>query len=95
MRKMMTKEVTKTIVKLGKLEMVEGSPQAVMLPDEVILGNVSVEKAQRILNKKFETPVTIFGVSADTEVYEMAVEDFIKVATIKTEEVEEEVESEE
>lgn len=83
MRKMMTKEVTKTNVKVGKLEMVDGQPQAVALPDEIILGNVSLEKAQKQLNKKYGEPVTVFSVEPDTTIYEMAVEDFIAHATIK------------
>lgn len=83
MRKMMTKEVTKTTVKVGKLEMVDGQPKAVQLPNEVLLGNVSMEKAQRKLNKKFGEPVTVFSVEADTTVYEMPVEQFIEIASVK------------
>lgn len=83
MRKMMSREVTKTTVKVGKLEMVDGQPQAVTLPDEVLLGNVSLEKAQKQLNKKYGEPVTVFEVIPDTTVYEMPVEEFIKYATVK------------
>lgn len=81
-RKMMTKEVTTTTVKLGKIEMVDGSPSVVTLPDEVILGNCSPEKAQKLMNKKHGV-VTVFEVIADTKVYEMDVTEFIKVATLK------------
>lgn len=83
MRKMMTKEVTKTTLKLAKMEMVDGQPQAIALPDEVLLGNVSLEKAQKEMNKKYGEPVTVFEVSPDTQVYELEVEEFIKVARIK------------
>lgn len=86
MRKMMTKEVTKTTVKVAKMVVENGVPVAQPLEDEVILGNVNLEKAQKIVNKKYEEPVTVFEVIADTEVYEMPVEDFIKLATIKVEE---------
>lgn len=79
----MTKEVTKTTVKVAKMEMVEGNPQAVTLPDEILLGNVSLEKAQKDVNKKYGHPVTVFGVEADTTIYEMPVEEFIKYASIK------------
>lgn len=82
-RKMMTREITKTSVSVGKLEMVDGSPVAVMLPNEVFIGNVSQEKAQRELNKKYGEPVTVFELNTVTETYEMAVEDFLSVATIK------------
>lgn len=79
----MTKEVTQTTVKLAKMIMENGTPKAIELPDEVLLGNVSLEKAQRLMNKKYEKPVTVFAVQPETKVYEMKVEDFIKVATLK------------
>ena len=89
MRKMLTKEVTSTTIKLAQLTMVEGKPEAVTLPDEIILGNVSMEKAQQIVNKKLGAGVTVFSVEADTKTYEMSVEDFIKVASLKVEEIQE------
>lgn len=81
-RKTMTKEVTKTTIKLGKIEMVEGTPKAVNLPDEIVLGNCSPEKAQKLMNKKHGV-VTVFEVVPKTQVYEMDVMEFIKVATLK------------
>lgn len=79
----MTKEVTKTTVKIAKMELVDGSPQAIQMEDEVLLGNVSLEKAQKEVSKKHGNNVTVFGVEADTVVYEMPVEDFISYATVK------------
>lgn len=79
----MTKEVTKTTVKLAKMEVVDGIPQAVSLPDEILLGNVSMEKAQKEMNKKFGEPVTVFSVEPDTTIYELPVEEFIEIARIK------------
>jgi Histone-like Protein p6 len=86
-RKMMTKEVTFTTVKLAKLEVVDGQPVIVHLPDETLIGNISPEHAQRLLNKKHGVPVTIFEVTADTTVYEMPVEEFIKLAKVKEEQL--------
>lgn len=88
MRKYMTKEVTKTTVKIARMEIVDGLPQAVTLPDEILLGNVSEEKAQKELRRKYDFPVTVFAVQPETEVYEMSVEDFLKHATLKVEEPE-------
>lgn len=82
-RKMMTKEVTKTVVKIGKLEMVDGQPQATQLPDETLIGNVNMEKAQKLMNEKYNEHVTVFTVEPDTTVYEMEVEEFIKLASVK------------
>lgn len=82
-RKYMTKEVTQTIVKSAIVEMVEGEPKAVELPDEIILGNVSMSHAQTVLNRKYKRPVTIFALEPETKVYEMEVEEFIKLARLK------------
>jgi len=82
MRKTMKKEVTITTCAIAKMEMVDGKPIAIELPKEVLLGNVTLEKAQQQLNKKLGFSVTVFEVQADTQTYEMDVEEFIKVATI-------------
>jgi hypothetical protein len=84
-RKMMQREVTTTFVKVAMIEVVDGEPKMVTLPEEELVGNVSMEHAQRILNKKFGQPVTILEVFADTKVYEMPLEDFIKHAKVKEE----------
>lgn len=83
MRKMMQREVTHTTIKSGVLELVNGEAKAVSLPDEVVIGNITMEKAQKIMNKKQGIPVTIFEVLPETDVYEMPIEEFIKVAAIK------------
>ena len=86
-RKMMQREVTSTTVRLAKIDVVNGEPKMVHLPEEVFVGNVSMEHAQRLLNKKYGSPVTILELETDTQVYEMAVEDFIKHATLRQESV--------
>jgi hypothetical protein len=83
MRKVMSKEVTSTTVKIAKMEMVGDQPQAKWLPDEVLLGNVNLEKAQKEVTKKHGQGVTVFEVTADTKVYEMEVEKFIELASVK------------
>lgn len=82
LRKMMQKEITKTNVKLAKMDLQDGQPVAIPLPDETLLGNVSLEKAQKEMSKKHQG-ATVFSVEPDTVTYEMSVEDFIKHATIK------------
>ena len=86
-RKMMTKEVTTTTVKIGKIEMINGTPNVVMLPEEKINGNAALEKAQKLMNKKHGV-VTVFEVVPETQVYEMEVMEFIKVASLKNTEKE-------
>jgi hypothetical protein len=84
-RKMMQREVTTTFVKVAMIEVVEGEPKMVTLPEEELVGNVSMEQAQKTLNKKFGQPVTILELFADTKMYEMPVDEFIQHATIKEE----------
>ena len=80
---MMTKEVTKTTVKAGKIVVIDGLPQVEMLGEEILLGNVNMEKAQKEVQKKHDEQITVFEVSPDTTVYEMPVEEFIKHASVK------------
>lgn len=87
-RRMMSRQVTKTVVKVAKMEIQGGKPVAIELPDEIMLGNVKVDRAQRVLDKKYEESVTVLAVLPETQTYEMLVEDFIQVATVVTEDKE-------
>lgn len=83
MRKKMTKEVTKTTIKIAKVQNVDGQLTTEQLDDIIMIGNVSAEKAQKHVHKELGTNATVFGVEVSTEVYEMDVEEFIKHATLK------------
>jgi hypothetical protein len=83
MRKLMTKEVTSTIVKVAKIDMVEGSAQVVELPSIILLGNVDLEKAQKVVAKQLGAGVSVLSVEADTKVYELEVTEFIKIARLR------------
>ena len=85
-RKYITREITKTTVKVARMEVQDGKPVAVPMEDETIVGNVSVEQAQRQIKKKLGDGVTVFGVQANTEKYKMAVADFLQLATLVTDE---------
>ena len=63
-----------------------GLPVAEVLPDMILIGNVSQEKAQKIVAKEHGSNVTVFGVEPSTETYVMDVEEFIKHARLKTDE---------
>lgn len=86
MRKTMTKEVTKTIVKVTEVKNVDGQPVAERLEDVTMLGNVSMERAQREIAKQFAgRNVTVFDVETNTVTYEMPVQEFIELAHVKEE----------
>lgn len=80
----MQREVTKTTVKAAIMKVVDGSPVAEPIEDINLLGNVSLEKAQKEVNK-LHKGATVFNVEVDTQIYEMPVEEFIQLATIKEE----------
>lgn len=82
-RRMIEREVTFTTVKVSKMVIEDGRPKAITLPNEVIIGNATMEQAQRIVNKRYGEPVTVFECQAQTQTYEMPVEEFIKTATVK------------
>ena len=78
----MTREVTSTTVKVAKIDMVEGLPTAVELEPIKLLGNVGLEKAQKLASKQYGTGVTVLAVEPETQVYKLAVTDFLAVATL-------------
>ena len=79
----MTKEITLTEVVLARMGRKDGKSFAEDLPSEKLLGNVSFGKAQERMREKYGEGTIVFEVHTQTIVYEMAVEDFIKVATIR------------
>ncbi len=82
MRKLMTKQVTKTTIKSAQMKLVDGSPTAIELPDEVVLGNLNHARSQKHIDSIHDN-ATVLDVNVERVVYEMEVEEFIKYATIK------------
>lgn len=84
MRKMMTKEVTFTTINACYIEVgKDGTPEMVTMAPIQIMGTISNAKAQKMLNDETGRNVTITSMVEETNVYEMEVEEFIKVASIK------------
>jgi hypothetical protein len=82
-RKMLTREVTHTTVKLGRIVKENDQPVLKPLEDQTMIGNVDVAKAQKELSKHYDFPVTVFEVHPQTEQREMPLEDFIKHSKVK------------
>jgi hypothetical protein len=83
MRKMMTKEVTSTVVKVARIEVEQGEPKLVELEPVILLGNIDSEKAQKIVAKQYGLGVTVLSVEADTKIYELEVAEFIQIARLR------------
>ena len=82
MRKYMTKVVTQTVAKCAKMEISEqGNPIAVPMEDITLIGNYPLDRAQREVKKEYGDNVVVLSVKATTMKYEMAVDDFILLAT--------------
>ena len=64
------------------MELIDNTPTATELPNERLLGTISLEKAQKLMNK-YDKHITVFEVENITEVYEMDINLFIKTATLK------------
>lgn len=97
MRKFMTKDVTVTIVKVANIGIDEnGLPKVEGIETVEILGELNKEKATKKYTKAGGTK-TVFNVTTETRTYKMEVTEFIKVATLATDDdnVEEEDEEEE
>lgn len=90
MRKMMSKEVQFTTIQYATMEVVAGQPKAIIQPERIEIGKVTMEKAQKLIHEEVGINATVLKVTASSKVFEMKVEDFIKYATEKTDDSEEE-----
>ena len=88
-RQMLERKVTRTTVKSAHIKLQDGRPVAIEVPDQVFLGNVRLERAQRLIDQKFEgKSVTVLEVTPETLTYVLPVEKFIELATVKVEDEE-------
>ena len=93
MAKMMQREITKTTVNVAKMVMVDGEVQVEQLPSETFVGNLTMEQAQWRMKRKYKgEPVQVVSVEPNTEVYELPVEKFLEVATVRVEKEEDQEE---
>lgn len=91
----MTKEVTFTTVFMASMEINEdGLPQVVQQAPVKMLGEITKEKAQKIINKKQEKAqgeaVTVYKVETEKQIYRMKVTDFINSPLVEIVETEDE-----
>jgi hypothetical protein len=85
-RHFINREITITTVTCAKMNLVEGNPVAEPLEDVILVGNVTLEKANREVKKIHGEGASAFTVQANTHKYRIATEEFIKHAEIVTEE---------
>jgi hypothetical protein len=84
MRKTMSKEITTTTLKLGKIKVLDGTPIVEQLPDETLIGTPNDKLIGRMMSKKHGAGITVYSKEVNKLVYEMSIDDFIKYGTLKT-----------
>jgi hypothetical protein len=83
MRKTMSKEITTTTLKLGKIKVLDGTPIVEQLPDETLIGTPNDKLIGRMMFKKHGAGITVYSKETNKLVYEMSIDDFIKYGKLK------------
>lgn len=87
-RHFINREITTTKVTAAKMTMVDGLVTTEQLEGITLVGNVSLEKANKEVKKIYGEGATAFSVEANTHKYRIATDVFVKHAEIVTEEQE-------
>lgn len=82
MRKDIIREVTSTVVSLAKVTKVDGAIETENLEDEVLVGSITLDRAQKDMVKKHGVGTMVLNVEPKTEHYKMPVTDFMKYGTL-------------
>lgn len=81
-RHFINREITTTKVTAAKMSMVDGMVTTEQLENIILIGNVSLEKANKEVKEKYGEGATAFTVHANTHKYRVPTEVFIKHAEI-------------
>lgn len=87
-RHYINREITVTKVTAAKMNLVEGAPVAEQLEPITLVGNLSLEKANKEVKKIYGDGATAFTVEANTHKYRIPTDVFIQHAEVVTEEQE-------
>ena len=86
MRKMVQREITHTKVNLARMVLKDGEVSAELLEPVTLVGNLSVEQAQREINKREEfkgQTAQVVGVEPNTQLYQLPLDVFLELGTVK------------
>jgi hypothetical protein len=87
-RYFVNREITITKVTAARMTMVDGAVNTEQLEDVILVGNVSLEKANKEVKKIYGEGTTAFTVQPNTHKYRIATDVFVKHAEIVTEDQE-------
>lgn len=81
MRRYTTKEVTFTRFDVAKIVVDNGTPFVEQLPEEVLIGNITEERALKIMKEKYGEGIKIYNIETYKRKFKMSIYDFIMNAT--------------
>lgn len=90
MRKFITKEIKKTTIEVVDIQIVDGSPVSAPVAPIEIMGTITMERANAKARNLYRGQmVAVIGLKEEVTTYQMPIEQFLELATIKEPEVEE------
>ena len=90
MRKFITKEIKKTTIEVVDIQIVDGAPVSKAVDPIEVMGTITMERANaKARNLQREQMVAVIGLKEEVTVYQMPIEQFLELATVKEPEVEE------
>ena len=90
MRKFITKEIKKTTIEVVDIQIVDGAPVSKAVAPIEVMGTITMERANAKARNLYRGQmVAVVGLKEESTVYQMPIEQFLELATIKEPEVEE------
>ena len=90
MRKFITKEIKKTTIEVVDIQIVDGAPVSKAVDPIEVMGTITMERANAKARNLYRGQmVAVIGLKEEVTVYQMPIEQFLELATIKEPEVDE------
>lgn len=84
MRKFITKEIKKTTIEVVDIQIVDGAPVSKAVDPIEVMGTITMERANAKARNLYRGQmVAVVGLKEESTVYQMPIEQFLKLATIK------------
>jgi hypothetical protein len=87
MRKFITKEIKKTTIEVVDIQIVDGAPVSKAVDPIKVMGAITMERANAKARNLYRGQmVAVIGLKEEVTVYQMPIEQFLELATIKEKE---------
>ena len=89
MRKFITKEIKKTTIEVVDIQIVDGAPVSKTVAPIEVMGTITMERANAKARNLYRGQmVAVIGLKEEVTTYQMPIEQFLELATIKDPKVE-------